>query len=103
MPPRMENGLEGVVAAAGAEEEEEVVVVVEAEVEAEGVERFFFDGIVCVCVCVCMCIWCVYGVGYLGEGEVVLKVFAVVVVSFFVWWERYFSGEGSVRVVCRRG
>lgn len=42
MPPRMVNGFEG--AAAGAEEEE-VVVVVEAE---EGVERFFFDGIVCV-------------------------------------------------------
>ena len=42
MPPRMVNGFEG--AAADAEEEEEVVVV-EAE---EGVERFFFDGIVCV-------------------------------------------------------
>lgn len=43
MPPRMVNGFEGAVAV-GAEEEEVVVV---AEVE-EGVERFFFDGIVCV-------------------------------------------------------
>lgn len=44
MPPRMVNGFEGAVAAVAADAEE-VVVVVEAE---EGVERFFFDGIVCV-------------------------------------------------------
>ena len=56
MPPRMVNGFEGAVAA-GAEEEEEVVVVVVEE--AEGVERFFFDGIVCV-----------YVVWVIGEGKV---------------------------------
>ena len=39
---------------------------------------------------------CVYNVVWvIGEGEVVLKVFAVVVVSFFVWQgEVIFGGEG---------
>jgi len=45
MPPRMVNGFVEVAAAVAADAEEVVVVVVEAE---EGVERFFFDGIVCV-------------------------------------------------------
>jgi len=56
MSPRMVNGFEGVADAAAAADAEEVVVV---EVE-EGVERFFFDGIVCVH----NMVWVI------GEGEV---------------------------------
>jgi len=64
MPPRMESGSEGVAPATAAgdgveeeEEEEGVVVVVVVVVAVEGVETFFFGGI--------MCIWC----GLLRRGK----------------------------------